>query len=75
MTIEGVRPLGTLEYTTVTESLFGNAHYWATFGLFGDFVFHFEKHFLQGILFMCVTIFLMGYESTSVVKQFKKGNQ
>lgn len=64
MVIEGGCPLGTLEYPAVAESLFGNAHHWATFGLFGDFAFHFEKHFLQGILFMCVTIFLMGYETT-----------
>lgn len=63
MTIEGCCPLGTLEYPAATESLFGNAHHWATFGLFRDFVFHFEKHFLQGILFMSVTIFLMGCES------------
>lgn len=64
MAIEGGCPLGTLEYPAAAESLFGNAHHWATFGLFGDFVFHFGKHFLQGILFMCVTIFLMGCEST-----------
>lgn len=74
MTIEGVHPLGILEYTTVYNSL--EMH---IIGLPSDSLgtsYFILKNIFFKVFFLCVwQYFLYGVSLLSVVKQFKKGNQ